>query len=214
MEDYLRDNTDPNSNDRPRIGPIKRFFFACAGAYMKILDACPSEHTKYVGIGATIFLTACLAVVSGSFAIYTLLQNTVAALFFGLLWGALIFNLDRYIVSSIRKEGKVWHEFGMAVPRLFLAVLISIVITKPLEVKLFENQIKAEKVPFVNQLHREAIADLDNRLGLDTLNKELQHIDSMRIEFKKLKDGKPNSFDFGEISTEYTVARKKRDSLN
>lgn len=213
MEDYLHDYTDPYSNDRPRVGPVKRFFFACAGAYMKILDACPSEHTKYVGIGATIFLTACLAVLSGSFALYTLLQSTFAAIFFGLLWGALIFNLDRYIVSSIRKEGRFWHEFGMAVPRLLLAVLISIVITKPLEVKLFHNQIKAEMVPYINQLHKEAVADLDSRLGLDSIRTELQNVDSMRLEFKKLKEGKPNSFDFGEISSEYSIAKRTQDSL-
>ncbi|MEZ4825226.1 MAG: DUF4407 domain-containing protein [Bacteroidia bacterium] len=201
-------------DDSPeRMGGFKRFFFACAGAYIRILEACPSEHTKYVGIGATIFLTACLAVISGSFAIYTLIDNVFVAFMFGLLWGAMIFNLDRYIVSSIRKEGKTWHELGLAMPRLILAVLISIVITKPIEVELFRNQINSELFAYTTQLEKEAEAKLDNRLGLDSIRLQLAYVDSIRMEYKKLKEGKPTSFDFGEVSAEYRVAKQTYDSL-
>ncbi|MEO0899200.1 MAG: DUF4407 domain-containing protein [Bacteroidota bacterium] len=205
--------TDPYGNHYEPLSPVKRFFFACAGAYTRILEACPSEHTKYVGIGATIFLTACLAVLSGSFAIYTLIQNPVVAILFGLLWGALIFNLDRYIVSSIRKDGRKWHEFGLALPRLILAVLISVVITKPIEVELFRNQIDSEKLSYTNEIQKEKIAQLDNRLGLDKINEELAEVETMRLEFKKLKEGKPTSFTFGEISSEYATAKATHDSM-
>lgn len=198
---------------REQPGSVKRFFFACAGAYLRILEACPSEHTKYVGIGATIFLTACLAVISGSFAIYTLIDNALVAFLFGLLWGAMIFNLDRYIVSSIRKEGKTWNEIGLAMPRLILAILISIVITKPIEVELFRNQINSELFAYTTQLEKEAEAKLDDRLGLDSIRTELAFVDSVRMEYKKLKEGKPTSFDFGEVSAEYRVAKKTYDSL-
>lgn len=200
-------------NERQVPGKFKRFFFACAGAYVRILEVTPSEHTKYVGIGATIFLTACLAVISGSFAIYTLIENAIVAVMCGLLWGALIFNLDRYIVSSIRKEGKVWYELGLALPRLILAVLISIVITKPIEVELFSNQINSELFAYTADLEREAEAKLDQKLGLDSLNRELQRVDSVRQGYKKLKDGKPTSFDFGEVSKEYYTAQSAYDSL-
>ncbi|MEM6806305.1 MAG: DUF4407 domain-containing protein, partial [Bacteroidota bacterium] len=201
-------------NERQVPGKFKRFFFACAGAYVRILEVTPSEHTKYVGIGATIFLTACLAVISGSFAIYTLVENALVAFMFGLLWGALIFNLDRYIVSSIRKEGRPWFEIGLALPRLILAVLISVVITKPIEVELFNNQINSELFAYTADLEREAEAKLDQKLGLDSLYKELHAVDSMRQGYKKLKEGKPTSFDFGEVSSEYYKAQKTYDSLN
>lgn len=194
-------------------GPIRRFFFACAGAYMKVLEACPSEHTKYVGIGATIFLTACMAVLSGSFAIHTLTSNAVVSVMFGLLWGALIFNLDRYIVSSMRKEGRFWYEFGIAAPRLILAVLISIVVTKPIEIELFRNQINAGLYGYVQQLEREAEAQLDHKLGLDSINAAIQHIDSTRIAYKQMKEGKPATFQFGEVSDEYNRVKSRYDSL-
>jgi hypothetical protein len=56
----------------------------------------------------------------------------------------MIFNLDRYIVSSMRKEGNAWREWRTALPRLVLAILISIIIAKPLELKIFEKEINAE----------------------------------------------------------------------
>jgi hypothetical protein len=71
----------------------------------------------------------------------------------GIVWGLIIFNLDRYIVSSLRKQRtsptlswrewitvKAW-ELARAFPRLLLAVFISVVITRPIELKLFEREI-------------------------------------------------------------------------
>ncbi|MEO1450265.1 MAG: DUF4407 domain-containing protein [Bacteroidota bacterium] len=211
--DPYENYTDEIYQDEAELSGVKRFFFACAGAYIKILKAVPSEHSKYVGIGATIFLTACLAVLSGTFAIYTLVENVPLAFLFGLLWGALIFNLDRYIVSSIRKEGRPWAEFGLAFPRLILAVLISVVITKPIEIELFRNQINAEMLNYTNQLQKEGVQQLDDRLGLDSLNLALAELDSVRLDFKKRKEGKPMSFDFGEVSREYSLAKSAYDSL-
>lgn len=212
MDEYTR-YADDHAEDRERLSPVKRFFFACAGAYTKILEVCPSEHSKYIGIGGTIFLTSCLAIISGTFAIKTLVDNTVVAVLFGILWGALIFNLDRYIVSSIRKEGKFWNEFGLALPRLVLAVLISVVITKPIEIELFDNQINAELFAYTADLEKEAMAKLDNKLGLDSINSKIYIADSLRREYKKIKDGKPTSFSFGEVSKEYALAKDMYDKV-
>jgi len=210
MDPYLNHEYEENP-ERP--GTVKRFFFACAGAYLRILEATPSEHAKYVGIGATIFLTGCMAVISGTFALYTLVPNLLVAIPGGLLWGALIFNLDRYIVSSIRKEGRFWYEFGLALPRLGLAVLISFVITKPIEVELFTNQIGSELFAYVTELEKEAAQDLDRKLGLDELDREIAALDSTRQQFKEQKISRPSSFDYEEISSEYQVVKQRFDSL-
>ncbi|MEL6843309.1 MAG: DUF4407 domain-containing protein [Bacteroidota bacterium] len=213
MEGYSNYDHYEYEDSPQKMGPVKRFFFACAGAYVKILDACPSEHTKYVGIGATIFLTACLAVISGTFAINTLVDNFAVSGLFGILWGALIFNLDRYIVSSIRKEGRVWHEFGLALPRMILAVLISLVITKPIEVELFRNQIDSELYAYTSELQKEAEFKLDQKLGIDSLRQKLGRVDSLRIQYKQMRDSKPKSFDYEELSSEYRQAKSSYDSL-
>jgi len=125
---------------------VTSFFIFCSGSDSELLKRCPSETSKYVGIGATIFFTGLFAALAGGYSLYTVFDNIYAAVLFGLLWGLMIFNLDRYIVSGMRKEGKFGKEFLMASPRIILAVLISIVIAKPLELKIFEKEITPELV--------------------------------------------------------------------
>ena len=153
----------------PRANPMKRFFWWCSGADITILRtwACSTEHNTYAGIGATIFLTAVLASLSGGYALWTVFQSSPYAITFGLLWSILIFNLDRSIVMSLHKSrggfGAFVRQIATASPRLVLALLIASVITVPLELKIFEREI-------IDQLERkhqrtlnEAIQSLEQR---------------------------------------------------
>lgn len=123
---------------------LKYFFWLCSGANRQLLEKCPTEGSKYVGIGATIFFTGVFAALAGAYALYTVFENYFVSALFGLVWGLMIFNLDRYIVSSMRKEGSAKKEFYTAMPRIILAILISLVIAKPLEMKIFEKEINSE----------------------------------------------------------------------
>lgn len=97
-----------------------------------------------MGIGATIFFTGIFAALAGGYALYTIFDSYWAAAFFGVIWGLMIFNLDRFIVSSMRKNGDSRQEWLNASPRIVLAIIISIVIAKPLELKIFEKEVEAE----------------------------------------------------------------------
>ncbi|MEP1033514.1 DUF4407 domain-containing protein [Ekhidna sp.] len=123
---------------------LKEFFWLCAGVNKSILSNCPSESSKYVGIGATIFFTGVFAALAGGYALYTIFDSYWIAAFFGIIWGLMIFNLDRFIVSSMRKNGESRQEWLSATPRIILAIIISIVIAKPLELKIFEKEVEAE----------------------------------------------------------------------
>jgi hypothetical protein len=121
---------------------LQQFFIFCSGADTDILEECSAgEKTKYAGIGATVFFTAVMATIAGSFALYTVFDNLFTAIFFGIIWGMLIFNLDRFIVSTIKKRDNFFDELIQASPRILLAVIIAIVIAKPLEIKIFEKEI-------------------------------------------------------------------------
>ena len=121
---------------------LQQFFIFCSGADTDILEECSAgEKTKYAGIGATVFFTAVMATIAGSFALYTVFDNLFTAIFFGIIWGMLIFNLDRFIVSTIKKRDNFFDELIQASPRILLAVIIAIVISKPLEIKIFEKEI-------------------------------------------------------------------------
>lgn len=121
---------------------LKQFFWMCSGADIDILSkSSKAEQTKFAGIGGTVFFTAVMATIASSYALYTVFDNIYAAIFFGLVWGLLIFNLDRFIVSTIKKSDNKWKEIAQATPRIILAIIIAIVISKPLELKIFEKEI-------------------------------------------------------------------------
>lgn len=120
---------------------MKRFLLFCSGANTEVLKSCPTDESKYVGIGATILLTAILASLSGGYALFTVFQSILAAVPFGAFWGVVIFNLDRVIVSGMRKQKARWIDLLYALPRLALSVLLAVVISRPLELRLFEAEI-------------------------------------------------------------------------
>ena len=132
---------------------LKKFFIICSGADTDILEQCSKgEQNKYAGVGATVFFTAVMAFIASSYALYTVFDNLYTSIFFGLIWGLLIFNLDRYIVSTIKKTGRFLDEFIQATPRIILAVIIAIVISKPLELKIFEKEINQVLLEQKNEL--------------------------------------------------------------
>jgi len=129
---------------------LQDFFLFCSGANRTILNKTPSEQIKYTGIGATVFFTGLFAAISGAYALYFIFNDVdlviriMSAILFGLIWGAMIFNLDRYIVSSMKKKGSFLSELKLASPRILLAALIAFVISKPLELQIFHTSIEYE----------------------------------------------------------------------
>ena len=132
---------------------LKRFFLLCSGVDLQLINTCSNgEQNKYAGIGATVFFTALMAAIAGSYALYTVFDNVFGSIFFGVIWGLLIFNLDRFIVSTIKKRDHKTKEFLQALPRLILAIIIAIVISKPLELKIFEKEINQVLLEEKNQM--------------------------------------------------------------
>ncbi len=134
----------------------------CSGADTDILKTCSKgEQNKYAGIGATVFFTAVMAFIASAYALFTVFDNIYTSIFFGLIWGLLIFNLDRFIVSTIKKSDSFKSELLQATPRIILAVIIAIVISKPLEMKIFEkeiNQVLLEEKNTMTLANKEQIA--------------------------------------------------------
>ena len=162
---------------------LTKFFWFCSGVHQSTLEKHPTEHNKYVGIGATIFFTGLFAALSGGYAMYFVFKGDTAAvlfaIFFGLLWGLAIFNMDRYIVSSINKNSSSAKQIAQATPRILLAIMIGMVISRPLELKIFDKEIRERlKVSYLN----------NQRSKIDTLNKAFTN--KYTIELGKLKDSK------------------------
>jgi hypothetical protein len=162
---------------------LKQFFILCSGADKNLLEGCSDgEQTKFVGIGATVFFTAVMAFIASAYALFTVFDNVIPALLFGFVWSLLIFNLDRFIVSTIRKRDSFSNELLQATPRIILAFIIAIVISKPLEIKIFEKEINTVLLKEKNAMalnNKKEVAnyfksDLDkNKAEIKNLNAEI-----------------------------------------
>lgn len=166
---------------------LSEFFWFCSGAHTDTLRKYPTEHNKYVGIGATIFFTAVFASLSAGYAMFFVFSGSSSALpfafLFGIIWGLAIFNMDRYIVSSISKSGSTSQQILQATPRIILAVMIGIVISRPLELKIFDKEIRQQlKTSYLN----------GQKSRIDTINKtfDLKYAKELEkaAEAKKEKD--------------------------
>lgn len=182
----------------PEPGWYNEFLWWCAGVNKRVLRQCPTEWAKYSGMGGTIFSTACMAALSGGYAISTVFDNTIVAILFGLFWGfVIIFNLDRLIVNTMYSDGEVTisrKELKSGLPRILLAIFLGIVISTPLEMKIFEDRINSrlvydniERTNASRQKAQEGNQDLINRRN--SLEEEYKNISSrLAIANQELKE--------------------------
>ena len=150
----------------PKAGAVMRFLWKAAGGDRYILErATYSDQIKYMCLGGIVFATGAMAGLAGGYAFYTIFSPkgsaledsihypTVALSFvFGIIWGLMIFNIDRFIVTSTGKgdgtEKITWDEFKSAIPRIIMGAIIAITISKPIEIRMFQTEIN-------NELHLE-----------------------------------------------------------
>jgi hypothetical protein len=164
---------------------LKQFFILCSGADRDLLDGCSEgEQTKYVGIGATVFFTAVMAFLASAYALFTVFDSIYPALIFGFVWSLLIFNLDRFIVSTIKKRDRFMDEFLQATPRIMLAIIIAIVISKPLEIKIFEKEINTVLLKEKNEMELANKKQVGNYFKSD-LDKNKSEIAALKADILK-----------------------------
>tara|TARA_R100000935_G_scaffold58869_1_gene98825 strand:+ start:8163 stop:9419 length:1257 start_codon:yes stop_codon:yes gene_type:complete len=187
------------------INKLHRLFLWSSGADLDILDQAPTDENKYYGIGGTIIFTALMATFAGGYAFFTAFKIPILSVFFGLFWGALIFNLDRYIVSSFGVgDGKKTiskQELIEAAPRLLMAILLGFVIATPLELKLFEREIRAEikkeNLITIQDQKTDAIkkAELENQFYLDEISTLRNRTDERIAELRSKKEKRDEAYD-------------------
>lgn len=157
---------------------LKEFFWFCSGANISLLKRCPTDASKYTGMGAAVFFTGLLAALSGGYAFFTVFENPYWAMAFGLVWGTIIFNLDRFIVSTMRKKQGGWlKEIVIASPRMLLAIMLAIVISKPLELRIFSKEIDRKLVVLEEQIYQKEISEIEKRYSVQGIELQTQIAD-------------------------------------
>lgn len=163
---------------------IQYFFWLLSGCEINILKDCPTDYNRQAGIGFTIFMTTVLAFCSGGYAGWYFGESMTSAIVFGLLWGALIFSIDRSMVVTLKKDPtkKEQSFWAPLLSRGVMALLIAFIISIPLELLIFQENIelhmekyKLDQTYAVQQasIRNEAVDDKERILKRDSINVSL-----------------------------------------
>jgi hypothetical protein len=170
----------------PESSKIMRFLWKAAGGDRYILErATYSDQIKYMCLGGIVFATGAMAGLAGGYAFYTIfspkgsaLENElhfttmISSIVFGIIWGLMIFNIDRFIVTSTGKgdgtEKITWDEFKSAIPRIIMGAIIAITISKPIEIRMFQteinNKLYEKQLILQKEFEKRTTANFEERL--------------------------------------------------
>ena len=166
---------------------IQKLLWNVAGAETPILEKCQTDHKKFSAIGATILMTAFIALCAGTSAAWYFTQKGSEdsgafgwSLLFGAIWATLIFCIDRSLVITLKKkeDRKVTWWVVPFISRAALAIIVAFMVSIPLELVIFEDYIKGNEENFeANQI---AIfgEQLKSNSGEDVLNTRISNADA------------------------------------
>jgi hypothetical protein len=213
-------NTEKKFYQSPRSTRAMRIFWKAAGADRYLLEQSTyGDQIKYVCLGGIIIATGVMAAIAGGYAFYTIFEpkgnaidsfKTVASIagnydqthwptalkatIFGVIWGLIIFNIDRFIVTSTGKgdgtEAITKKEFVGALPRLVMGAIIALTISKPVEIRMFKTEIDVALHEKQIQQQQSYKANIDSVFNSEIKKKEneiarflfnLKQLDSMAV---------------------------------
>lgn len=125
---------------------MSRLLIWLSGADPDVIARCSSgERIKFHGLGGAVLTTSVMAALSCGFALHMAMRLPLPlAMLLAVGWGCAIMNLDRWLISSTQRRDSVRGNVAMALPRLVLGLLIGLVISTPLVLRIFEDEINAQ----------------------------------------------------------------------
>jgi len=115
------------------------------GAHAEVIQLAPKVKRDFIALALVLLATASIAAVSMAFAMADGLKaHPVVAVIVGLFWGAVILAIDRALVISLKPKGGKWRMFWMIAPRVVMAALLGFVISMPLTLRVFADEIRQQ----------------------------------------------------------------------
>ncbi|WP_350293163.1 DUF4407 domain-containing protein [uncultured Croceitalea sp.] len=186
--------------ESPKPSKIMQLLWKAAGSDGYILRRSTySDQVKYACLGGIVVATGFMAAIAGGYAIYTIFEpkgsaldgathvpTAIMACVFGVIWGLIIFNIDRFIVAATGKgdgtEAITWGEFVNSIPRIIMGLVIAITISKPMEIRMFKSEIDAEL--HQAQLEKRKVYEEKTKANYEerfkTINEDITKIDTDR----------------------------------
>lgn len=208
----------------PKSTRVMRLFWKAAGADRYILERTTySDQVKYLCLGGIIVATGLMAGIAGGYGFYTIfepkgnalnsfktstdiagtydpidLATMIKSIVFGIIWGLIIFNIDRFIISSTGKgdgtEDITKKELKGALPRLFMGAIIAMTISKPVEIRMFKTEIDIKLHEKQIQQQQVYKANTDSVFNSELAKKDLEiakteaDLQNMHERYKSLEE--------------------------
>jgi hypothetical protein len=136
------------------------------GADLKVVAQAPaSERTRFIQMAIVLLTTSGIGTLSMMFALHDGVHTSLLVSIIGALaWGFIILNLDRFLVLSMGHTRDWKRLVLMALPRLALAAVISMVVATPMTLRIFASDIKNEMVQ-VNATLSKTVAEQQQQTG-------------------------------------------------
>ncbi len=221
--------------ETPKSTAIQRFLWNSAGGDRYLLErATYSDQVKYMCLGGIVFSTGAMAALAGGYGFYTIfspkssevldsmretgeklgestdIPTAILASIFGIIWGLIIFNIDRFIVTSTGKgdgtEAITWDELKGAIPRILMGAIIALTISKPVEIRMFKTEIdlaihkkqeqeKEMAIDQANANYTKKVNETNQKLGRikDEIESKTQSALQLRKEISDEITGKNNN---------------------
>jgi hypothetical protein len=155
---------------RRRYLSLSDFFITISGADPEILRFFPRDRAKYIAYGSMICATSVLV----GLAIYFVLRAAVRENFFvsvamAFLFGLLVMAVDRWLITTVVDHSNRTRTLMMSVPRLAFGLVLSIIISTPLILQIFQSDISSQLVTMKAQ----QVSLFARQLGSSALSEQL-----------------------------------------
>lgn len=140
---------------------FQKFFWLISGSEIHVLKDCKNDYNRHATMGFILFMTWLFATFAGGFAGWYFGHSLKPAFGFGIMWGLMIYAIDRGMVISLKKNPTIekqpfWFPF---LTRAVLGIIIAFFISIPFEILIFNEDIKI-------QMEKDKDVELGNRLSV------------------------------------------------
>ncbi len=200
----------------PQATKLMRLFWKACGADSYLLERSTySDQIKYYCLGGIVVATGVMASLAGGYAFYTIfssknpetgdmlfsLSDAMISCVFGIVWGLIIFNIDRFIVASTGKgdgtEAITKQEIVGAIPRIIMGIVIALTISKPIEIRMFQTEIQAELYKEKKEKLRKdkSIVEANYKNKLEELDKDITSLEKKISDKEKVYNQRQSEWD-------------------
>lgn len=193
---------------------MKNPFLFAAGVDDASMSRCSSsESNKYKTLGGLVYVPLATGIIAVIFASRYFTQNPLTVLFACLLWGGVVFTIERALISSLRPG-----MFNFAVVfRVLAAFAMSLIISELLIMFLFQDHISEHVAINVDNEIKEIHQDYDNKVAakqdeLKTYSDDLALQEQSLIEEIEGVSGSMRKGD-GKVAAEKRNALERKKAL-